>query len=170
MYPVPGLQKRYSMPAAHPLSPEVIDFAMRRALTLAERGPADNENPQVGCVMLDAAGTTVSEGWHKGAGTPHAEAMALALLPADVDPHALTAVVTLEPCNHTGRTGPCARALLDHGIGKVAFGLADPGAASSGGGDTLRAAGVPVTGGILADEVRAFLAPWLERQGGEARG
>ncbi len=158
------------MPAARPLSPEVIESAMRRALALAERGPAENENPRVGCVVLDATGTTVSEGWHEGAGTPHAEAMALALLPAGVDPHELTAVVTLEPCNHTGRTGPCARALLERGIGQVAFGLSDPGAASSGGGETLRAAGVSVTGGILADEVRAFLAPWLARQGGDARG
>lgn len=158
------------MPAARPLSPEVIESAMRRALALAERGPAENENPRVGCVVLDATGTTVSEGWHEGAGTPHAEAMALALLPASVDPHELTAVVTLEPCNHTGRTGPCARALLERGIGQVVFGLSDPGAASSGGGETLRAAGVSVTGGILADEVRAFLAPWLARQGGDARG
>lgn len=158
------------MPAAHPLSHEVIESAMRRALTLAERGPAGNENPQVGCVILDAAGETVAEGWHEGAGTPHAEAMALALLPDVVDPSALTAVVTLEPCNHTGRTGPCARALLERGVGNVAFGLSDPGAASSGGGETLRAAGVCVTGGILADEVRRFLTPWLDKQGGEARG
>lgn len=143
---------------------------MRRALALAERGPAGNENPQVGCVILDAAGDTVAEGWHQGAGTAHAEAMALALLPAGLDPATLTAVVTLEPCNHTGRTGPCAVALRTARIGAVAFGLSDTGEKSSGGGETLRAAGVRVTGGILEDEVRAFLAPWLARQGGDARG
>ncbi len=139
---------------------------MRRGLALAERGPERDENPQVGCVILDDAGATVAEGWHEGAGTPHAEVMALASLPHDIDATRLTAVVTLEPCNHTGRTGPCAEALLARGIGAVAFGLSDPGAASSGGGETLRAAGVAVTGGVLAAEVGAFLAPWLARQAG----
>lgn len=143
---------------------------MRRALTLATRGPAHDENPQVGCVVLDAAGETVAEGWHEGAGTPHAEVMALAALPNDLDASQLTAVVTLEPCNHTGRTGPCSQALIARGIGAVAFGSQDPGAASSGGGETLRAAGVAVTGGVLEREVREFLAPWLSRQQGADLG
>lgn len=151
------------MPEQHPLATERIVAAMRRSLELAHRGPAANENPQVGCVILDAAGNTVAEGWHEGAGTPHAEVMALGSLPADADPAQLTAVVTLEPCNHTGRTGPCAQALLRAGIGAVVYGLADPGDASHGGAETLRAEGVPVTGGVLEDEVREFLAPWLER-------
>ncbi|MGO2139575.1 MAG: bifunctional diaminohydroxyphosphoribosylaminopyrimidine deaminase/5-amino-6-(5-phosphoribosylamino)uracil reductase RibD [Leucobacter sp.] len=157
------------MPAAHALSPEVIESAMRRGLQLAERGPALNANPQVGCVILDETGAAVAEGWHEGAGTPHAEVMAIAALPRDADASRLTAVVTLEPCNHTGRTGPCAQALIARGIGAVAFGLSDPGAASSGGGDTLRAAGVTVTGGVLAPEVREFLAPWLARQAEASR-
>ena len=152
------------MPAAHALSPEVIEAAMRRGLALATRGPAQDENPQVGCVVLDATGAPLAEGWHEGAGTPHAEIMALSQLPRSLDASTLTAVVTLEPCNHTGRTGPCALALLDRGIGRVVFGLADPGAASSGGGATLAAAGVAVTGGVLDSEVRAFLTPWLARQ------
>ena len=81
------------------------DDAVRRAAELALRGPRTGENPQVGCVLLDASGTIVAEGWHRGAGTPHAEVDALSKVD---DAHGLTAVVTLEPCNHTGRTGPCA--------------------------------------------------------------
>jgi len=83
---------------------------------------------------------------------------------AQLDPAAArgaTAVVTLEPCNHTGRTGPCALALIDAGIARVVYAVADPGPHSSGGADRLRAAGVEVTGGLLADEARAFLADWL---------
>ncbi|WP_232299763.1 bifunctional diaminohydroxyphosphoribosylaminopyrimidine deaminase/5-amino-6-(5-phosphoribosylamino)uracil reductase RibD [Leucobacter komagatae] len=158
------------MPAAHVLSPEVIESAMRRALVLAAQGPEADENPQVGCVILDAAGETVAEGWHLGAGTPHAEVMALSKLPSDAKAEDLTAVVTLEPCNHTGRTGPCAAALVASGIGAVAFGLPDPGEVSGGGAERLRAAGIPVAGGFLEAEGRAFLGPWLARQGGGQRG
>ena len=83
-----------------------FDAAMRRALELAALGPVTGGNPQVGCVLLDAAGAVIAEGWHRGAGTAHAEADALARATADgtlgsVD----TAVVTLEPCAHHGRTG-----------------------------------------------------------------
>lgn len=158
------------MPAPHPLSPQAIESAMRRALALAARGPAKNENPQVGCVILDASGETVAEGWHEGAGTPHAEVMALAKLPAGLPAGELTAVVTLEPCNHTGRTGPCAVALCERGIGAVAFGLSDPGAASSGGAGRLRAAGIPVTGGVLEREVRELVEPWLASREGAGNG
>ncbi|MDQ0895347.1 diaminohydroxyphosphoribosylaminopyrimidine deaminase/5-amino-6-(5-phosphoribosylamino)uracil reductase [Agromyces ramosus] len=70
-------------------------------------------------------------------------------------------MVTLEPCNHVGRTGPCAVALIDAGIGRVVYAVADPGDHSAGGGDRLRAAGVEVTGGVLADEVSVFLDDWL---------
>lgn len=144
---------------------------MRRALKLALRGPADNDNPQVGCVILDSTGLAVAEGWHDGAGSPHAEVMALRALANSgfddlgLDASTLTAVVTLEPCNHTGRTGPCAEALIARGIGSVVYGLSDPGSSSGGGRETLRAAGVNVTGGVLADEVSALLAPWLVRKG-----
>lgn len=138
---------------------------MRRALSLARRGPADNPNPQVGCVILDQDGCIVAEGWHEGAGTPHAEVSALARVPSELRPRAseLTAVVTLEPCNHTGRTGPCALALAEFGIGAVAYALGDPGIKSAGGSETLRAAGVTMIDGILAGEARALLAPWLAR-------
>ena len=137
-----------------------LESAMRRALQLAGNGPAEGVNPRVGCVILSPAGEIIAEGWHRGAGTCHAEVDALAQLdPAAA--HGATAVVTLEPCNHTGRTGPCAQALIDAGIGRVVYAVADPGPHSSGGGDRLRAAGIDVTGGLLADEVAAFLADWL---------
>lgn len=146
------------------LTAAVLERAMRRAFELAKRGPSPNENPQVGCVILDPDGRTVSEGWHMGAGTPHAEAMALVQLPPEARAQAadLTAVVSLEPCNHTGRTGPCAVALVEAGIGAVVFAAADPGDTSSGGASTLRAAGVRVTAGLLELEARELLAPWLE--------
>lgn len=142
----------------------LLEDAMRRALALARRGPSANANPQVGCVFLDPAGRIVAEGWHHGAGTPHAEIAALAQLPAEWRERGreLTAVVTLEPCNHTGRTGPCAVALAEAGIGAVAYALDDPGRESAGGGATLRAAGIETRGGVLAGEARVLLASWLE--------
>ncbi|WP_125098152.1 bifunctional diaminohydroxyphosphoribosylaminopyrimidine deaminase/5-amino-6-(5-phosphoribosylamino)uracil reductase RibD [Leucobacter chromiireducens] len=148
------------------LEQELIEAGMRRALAIAARGPALDANPRVGCVLLAPDGRIVAEGWHRGAGTPHAEVDALAHLPVDWQSRIpeLTAVVTLEPCNHTGRTGPCAEALADAGIGAVAYALSDPGQASSGGAETLRAAGAEVRGGVLSGEARALLAGWLERQ------
>jgi diaminohydroxyphosphoribosylaminopyrimidine deaminase/5-amino-6-(5-phosphoribosylamino)uracil reductase len=134
--------------------------AMRRALVLAERGPARGVNPRVGCVILASDGRTLAEGWHRGAGTPHAEVDALERLAPDAA-HGATAVVTLEPCNHTGRTGPCSQALIAAGIARVVYAVDDPGDHSSGGARTLRDAGVLVERGLLADEVEAFLGDWL---------
>ena len=152
------------------LGRETLETAMRRALELAARGPADNPNPQVGCVILDPAGNIVAEGWHRGAGTPHAEVAALAALPDEWRARAneLTAVATLEPCNHTGRTGPCAVALSEARIGTVVYSVSDPGDASSGGAATLRGAGAEVLGGVLEAEGLELLASWLERQGAAA--
>ncbi len=149
------------------LGRETLETAMRRALELAARGLADNPNPQVGCVILDPVGNIVAEGWHRGAGTPHAEVAALAALPDEWRARAneLTAVATLEPCNHTGRTGPCAVALSDARIGTVVYSVSDPGDASSGGAATLRSAGAEVLGGVLEPEGLELLASWLERQG-----
>jgi len=134
--------------------------AMRRALELAELGPARGVNPRVGCVILSPAGDVLAEGWHRGAGTAHAEVDALSKLEPGAARGA-TAVVTLEPCNHTGRTGPCAVALVDAGVRRVVYAVADPGDHSSGGAARLRAAGVDVTAGVLADEVEAMLDDWL---------
>ncbi len=83
---------------------------MRRALALAAHGPRADANPRVGCVIVDAAGEVVAAGWHRGAGSPHAEADALAA--AGERAAGCTAYVTLEPCNHTGRTPSCAQALV----------------------------------------------------------
>jgi len=148
------------------LDRELLDDAMRRALTLARRSPAGDPNPQVGCVLLGPDGRIVAEGWHRGAGTPHAEVDALNHLPAEwrTRMNELTAIVTLEPCNHTGRTGPCAGALAEARIGAVAYGTSDPGEDAGGGAETLRAAGVEVIGGVREAEARAVIAPWLERQ------
>ena len=143
-----------------------LEAAMQRALELALLSPENDPNPRVGCVILDPAGRIIAEGWHRGAGTPHAEVEALASLP-DLwrgREGELTAVVTLEPCNHEGRTGPCAVALLNAGIGAVAYGAEDPTPAASGGADTLRAGGVEVVGGVLSEQADAMVAPWVARQ------
>ncbi len=133
---------------------------MRRALELADRGPADGVNPRVGCVIVSPNGEVLAEGWHRGAGTAHAEVDALSKL-APGAAAGTTAVVTLEPCNHTGRTGPCALALVEAGIARVVYAVGDPGVHSSGGAARLRASGVEVSGGVLADEVEALLEDWL---------
>ena len=139
------------------------EAAMRRALQLAEHGPVTGGNPQVGCVLLDAGGRVIAEGWHRGTGTAHAEVDALSKL-ADAgrtDARGLTAVVTLEPCNHWGHVGPCSVALIAAGITRVVYAIDDPGIGSGGGAEKLRANGVEVIGGVLADEAESFLEKWL---------
>jgi diaminohydroxyphosphoribosylaminopyrimidine deaminase / 5-amino-6-(5-phosphoribosylamino)uracil reductase len=131
---------------------------MRRALTLASRGPATGVNPQVGCVLVTADGEVVAEGWHRGAGTAHAEVDALSKV---ADATGLTAIVTLEPCNHTGRTGPCSEALIAAGVARVVYSVADPSPVAGGGAERLRAAGVEVVGGIASDATEELLHPWL---------
>ncbi|MDZ8274601.1 bifunctional diaminohydroxyphosphoribosylaminopyrimidine deaminase/5-amino-6-(5-phosphoribosylamino)uracil reductase RibD [Microbacterium aquimaris] len=136
--------------------------AMERALSLAARGPK-GVNPQVGAVILSPTGEVISEGWHRGAGTAHAEVDALSRLP-EGSARGATAVVSLEPCNHTGRTGPCSRALLEAGVARVVYAVADPGDASSGGAARLRAAGVDIEPGVLADAGTRLLDSWLSVQ------
>lgn len=137
--------------------------AMRRAIVLAARGlGSTSPNPVVGCVVLDPQGRPLGEGWHRRAGGPHAEVEALrAAAGAGHDVRGGTAVVTLEPCNHTGRTGPCAQALIDAGIARVVYAVADPNPVATGGAATLAAAGVDTEGGLLADEAAAGNAAWL---------
>lgn len=120
-------------------------------------------NPPVGAVILDADGQVVGVGGTQPAGEAHAEVVALrraARLAAGG-----TAVVTLEPCNHQGRTGPCVDALLDAGVAAVVYAVSDPNPIAGGGAQRLAAAGVSVRSGTLADEVSGGpLREWLHRQ------
>jgi diaminohydroxyphosphoribosylaminopyrimidine deaminase/5-amino-6-(5-phosphoribosylamino)uracil reductase len=126
---------------------------MRRALALARRGYT-HPNPMVGCVLV-RDGAVVGEGWHHWAGRPHAEAEALAA--AGEAARGATAYVTLEPCCHTGRTPPCADALIAAGVRRVVAAVGDPNPRVSGGGfERLRAAGVRVDIGALESEARAL--------------
>lgn len=136
--------------------------AMSRARELAAQGPR-GLNPQVGAVLLSPAGDVIAEGWHRGAGTAHAEVDALSRLEPGAA-HGATAVVTLEPCNHTGRTGPCSLALIEAGVSRVVYALDDPGDTSGGGAERLRAAGVEVEAGEQADAVGEQLDGWLTAQ------
>ncbi|MFE9370903.1 bifunctional diaminohydroxyphosphoribosylaminopyrimidine deaminase/5-amino-6-(5-phosphoribosylamino)uracil reductase RibD [Streptomyces sp. NPDC006711] len=134
--------------------------AMRRAIELAARGlGSTSPNPVVGCVITDASGAIVGEGYHQRAGGPHAEVHAL----RDAGERARggTAYVTLEPCNHTGRTGPCAQALRAAGVARVHYAVADPTPQATGGADTLRAAGIEAEQGLLSAEAEAGNAAWL---------
>src|SRR5471030_1449503 len=120
---------------------------MHRAVRLAARGMASTRpNPVVGAVVLDPSGQVVGEGWHVRPGGAHAEVAALAA--AGERARGGTVVVTLEPCNHTGRTGPCARALIESGVRRVVLAVDDPTEQARGGTATLRAAGVEVEGGV----------------------
>ncbi len=135
---------------------------MVRALDLARRGPAHGPNPRVGAVLLDAAGRVLGEGWHRGAGTAHAEVAALdAARSAGHDPRGATMVVTLEPCRHTGRTGPCAEALLAAGVARVVHAVADPSAAGRRRRPGAAVRGVDVASGVLEPRAAALLRPWL---------
>ena len=126
---------------------------MARAIGLAERGRRTvAPNPMVGCVVLNG-GQVVGEGWHERPGGPHAEVRALEA--AGSAARGGIAVVTLEPCDHHGRTGPCSLALVEAGVSRVVFGLADPHAVAAGGAARLASSGVAVEGGLLAGVVAA---------------
>ncbi|WP_308164861.1 bifunctional diaminohydroxyphosphoribosylaminopyrimidine deaminase/5-amino-6-(5-phosphoribosylamino)uracil reductase RibD [Nonomuraea sediminis] len=133
---------------------------MRRAVELAARGcGTTSPNPVVGCVITDKQGALAGEGFHAYAGGPHAEIVALAQ--AGERARGGTAYVTLEPCDHTGRTGPCSRALLEAGVTRVVVAVADPNPAAAGGGARLRAHGVTVETGLLAEEAERVNVEWL---------
>jgi pyrimidine deaminase RibD-like protein len=139
---------------------------MERCLDLAEayRGRT-SPNPMVGCVIVDRAGKVIAEGAHRGPGTHHAEVVALRKLKGKAP--GATLYVNLEPCNHHGRTPPCAPVVRDAGVARVVIGLADPIAEHAGGIALLRRARIKVKTGVLADECarvnRAFLS-WAERR------
>ena len=154
---------------------ERIALAFSRALTLAKRHEgATAPNPPVGCILLDAAGQELSSGAHRRAGTPHAEAEAIAAARANGLGQAIhTLVVTLEPCNHHGRTPPCVDAILATEARQIWIACPDPNSKVRGGGaERLRAAGREVrflselnhpSAPALAHEAERLLAPFAKR-------
>jgi diaminohydroxyphosphoribosylaminopyrimidine deaminase / 5-amino-6-(5-phosphoribosylamino)uracil reductase len=135
---------------------------MQRALALAERGRYTTDpNPRVGSLIV-RDGEVVGEGWHERAGEPHAERHALAM--AGERARGATCYVTLEPCSHTGRTGPCADALIEAGVNRVVMAMQDPNPLVAGQGlARLRAAGIMVECGLLEQEARALNPGFIKR-------
>ncbi|MCL2022171.1 MAG: bifunctional diaminohydroxyphosphoribosylaminopyrimidine deaminase/5-amino-6-(5-phosphoribosylamino)uracil reductase RibD [Betaproteobacteria bacterium] len=135
---------------------------MAQALKLAEKGLLTaTPNPRVGCV-LDKNGAIIGQGWHKRAGEAHAEIHALK--EAGEAARGATAYVTLEPCAHFGRTPPCADALIAAGLSRVVVAMEDPNPRVAGRGlDKLRAAGITVERGLLADEARELNSGFISR-------
>jgi diaminohydroxyphosphoribosylaminopyrimidine deaminase/5-amino-6-(5-phosphoribosylamino)uracil reductase len=134
---------------------------MRRALALAEKGLyTATPNPRVGCVIVKDE-RVVGEGWHEKAGAPHAEAQAL--VQASAAAHGATAYVTLEPCNHHGRTPPCAEALVKARVARVVAALRDPNPQAAKGGEALAAAGIRFEAGLLEDEARELNIGFVSR-------
>ncbi len=133
--------------------------AMRRALDLAATADAPRgPNPRVGAVLLDADGDAVAEGYHRGISTAHAEVDALS--GAGTRARGATMVVTLEPCDHVGRSGACTAALLAAGVVRVVYAQTDGNPVARGGADTLRAGGVDVESGVLSAAARALNPAW----------
>jgi len=134
------------------------EVAMRRAIVLAAQGQGrTGANPVVGAVIIDSDGTIISDGFH--AGGDHAEVVAIKnarSIPSDS-----TIVVTLEPCNHTGKTGPCTEAIIAAGIKRVVFAVTDPNPVAAGGQARLEAAGIEVIYGVCEDEARFVNRAWL---------
>ena len=135
---------------------------MAQALRLAERGLYTTmPNPRVGCVLVKGD-QVIAEGWHYRAGEAHAEVHALQQ--AGERARGATAYVSLEPCNHSGRTGPCSEALLAAGVARVVFAMEDPNPQVAGSGlERLRAAGIMIDGPLLEDDARALNPGFLKR-------
>lgn len=144
---------------------------MQRALNLAVRGQGYTaSNPMVGCVIAHGE-KIVGEGWHRGRnwhpenGLPHAEIEALRAAD-NLAPSATagaTAYVTLEPCNHHGTTPPCAHELIEAGIVRVVYAMADPNVQAAGGANALRAANIVVEEGLCKEEARLLNRAWIYR-------
>jgi len=137
-------------------------FAMQRALTLAARGlETTDPNPRVGCVIAQR-GRVVAEGWHERAGEAHAEVAAL--VAAGAQARGADVYVTLEPCSHHGRTPPCVEALAAAQVARVVYAMADPNPQVDGrGAAALRAAGISVEAGLLAQEAAELNAGFVKR-------
>jgi diaminohydroxyphosphoribosylaminopyrimidine deaminase/5-amino-6-(5-phosphoribosylamino)uracil reductase len=133
--------------------------AMRRAIALAATAlGSTNPNPAVGAVLIDDDGSVLAEGATAPAGGEHAEVVVLRTAARTAG---ATLVVTLEPCRHVGRTGPCTEAILAAGVRRVVYAVGDPHSTAGGGGEQLRDRGVDVESGVLADEAALDLQPWL---------
>ena len=134
---------------------------MARALALAEKGLfTTTPNPRVGCVIAQGD-RVVGEGWHEKAGAPHAEVNALSA--ARGEAKGATAYVNLEPCNHHGRTPPCAKALVEAGVARVVAAIRDPNPEAALGGETLAAAGIRFEHGVLEAEARELNIGFFSR-------
>ncbi|MEM6538509.1 MAG: bifunctional diaminohydroxyphosphoribosylaminopyrimidine deaminase/5-amino-6-(5-phosphoribosylamino)uracil reductase RibD [Pseudomonadota bacterium] len=133
--------------------------AMREAISLARHGrQTAAPNPMVGCVMAQG-NRIVGRGWHQRPGGDHAEVAAIK--DAKGQTEGATAFVTLEPCNHIGRTGPCTEALIDAGVVSVVYSVDDPNPIAAGGGQRLKTAGLNVRTGLLEDDCRSLIRGWL---------
>lgn len=145
-------------------------YWMQRALELARRGiGVTSPNPAVGCLILDRAGQMVGEGWHEYDLLDHAEVAALkAAQQTGKNVQGGTTYVTLEPCNHTGRTGPCTGALIAAGLGRVVAATIDPNTAVAGHGlEALHAAGIETAVGVCEAEARRLnegFARWSQHK------
>ena len=137
---------------------------MTHALALAERGLfTTTPNPRVGCVIV-RDGKIIGEGWHERAGEAHAEVRAINDARArGNDPRGASVYVTLEPCDHQGRTQPCSAALLAAGIGNVVAAMRDPNPAAAGGVERLNAGGIAVELGLLESEANELNTGWIKR-------
>ncbi len=138
-------------------------LGMETALSAARQG-VRGANPLVGAVIIDADGTFLAIGFHRGAGLPHAETDVInRLLGTGVkrDLSAATLIVTLEPCNHVGLTGPCTQAILDAGIGNVVFAVRDPHLPAAGGAEILHNEGINVRMGLMAAEAEDLNRQWF---------
>ncbi len=135
---------------------------MQRALRLAQKGLYSTDpNPRVGCVLVKD-GNIVGEGWHKKAGEAHAEV--LALRQAGNDAKAATAYVTLEPCSHTGKTPPCAEALVQAEVSRVVVAMQDPNPLVAGQGlRRLQDSGIEVKSGLMETQARALNPGFIKR-------
>lgn len=145
-------------------NPIGLDAAMDLAIRAAEEVKGSTyPNPPVGAVILDAAGQVAGVGGTRPPGQEHAEVVALA--GAGAAARGGTAVVTLEPCNHQGRTGPCVDALAEAGVSRVVYAVADPNPQAAGGAARLRTLGIEVLDGLASDRVSAGpLREWLHKQ------
>ncbi|MFP5208387.1 MAG: bifunctional diaminohydroxyphosphoribosylaminopyrimidine deaminase/5-amino-6-(5-phosphoribosylamino)uracil reductase RibD [Acidobacteriota bacterium] len=146
-------------------------YWMQRSLELARRGiGVSSPNPAVGCVILDRAGQVAGEGWHEYDLLDHAEVVALREATAHAGERLRggTAYVTLEPCNHTGRTPPCTAALTEAGLSRVVAATIDPNPQVAGHGmEALRAAGLEVAIGVCESETRRLnegFARWSQQK------